>query len=139
MTDSPNAWLTPKRRKYLSGQTEDFSDSALHAHKYRIRDRARRAFNELIEVYESDMIDNSEVFKPDDMRRLINALMSDFDGVPRNEFDDPLNHHEEYAYYHALLSELEHLCTLWELGLLGKPLESPKEEITVESLEKRTD
>lgn len=124
----PNkVFLTDTRRRYLNNP-ESFSDDARHAHFYRLRDRAQMALYELIDVYESDVIDNSELFEPSDIHRLFDALLGDPSEItPRNKYDgEYVDWAKEYHYEDALLSEIENLSMRWRLYLLGTPVEAPK-------------
>lgn len=102
-------FLTEKRRSVLIGEF-DGSDSSERTHKSLIRTRARTAIRELIEVARSDQIDNADVFEPNDLARLIDALMVPDDGLtPRWNFeDDPQEYRDTYRYQLALHGRLSH-------------------------------
>lgn len=72
--DSP-VFLTDQRRAVLNNEY-DGEDSTERAHQSNIRARSRTAIQELIEVAESPVIDTTEVFDPDDVFRLLRAIMS---------------------------------------------------------------
>ncbi|MBX0306065.1 hypothetical protein [Haloarcula salinisoli] len=78
-----NAFLTDRRRDYLAGEY-DGSDSAERHLKYSLRESSELALSELVEVAESPLIDNTEVFDPDEVFRLLRALLS-----PRQEDLEP--------------------------------------------------
>lgn len=79
MADDTPVFLTDERRTVLSGEY-DGADSTERAHRSNIRARSRTALDELIEVAASPEIDNSEVFDPDQVFRLLRALLT-----PRQE------------------------------------------------------
>lgn len=108
MEDTP-AFLTDERRAVLAGEY-DGSETVERTHKSRIRQRARTAISELIKVAQSEEIDNADVFDPDDLARLVDALMVPADGLtPRWTFDgDPDEFREEYLYQLALHGRLNH-------------------------------
>jgi hypothetical protein len=109
VTDETPAFLTDERRAVLSGEY-DGEPNTERTHKSRIRSRARTALHELIEVAESDAIDNADIFEPNDLARLIHALMTPADGLtPRWNFDgDPAEYRDRYAYQFALHARLNH-------------------------------
>jgi hypothetical protein len=122
-----NIFLTDTRKEYLNNP-ESFSEDAQHAHFYRVRDRAQMALEELIEVYQSDVIDNSELFEPSDVHRLFDALLGDPTEItPRNKYDGEYTEWaKEYRYEDALLAEIENLSMRWRVYLLGTPVEAPQ-------------
>lgn len=71
-----NAFLTDSRRDVLKGNADDLKEQSLRNAKSRIRVRARLALAELIEVAHSEEIDQTEVFEPDEIFRLLNELLS---------------------------------------------------------------
>lgn len=75
--------LNDKRESVLNAEYSG-SDAALRNQKSRLRSSSRTALNELIEVAESPEIDNTEVFDPDDVFRLLRALLA-----PRQEDLEP--------------------------------------------------
>lgn len=72
----PNTFLTDERRAVLTGDY-DGSESVERTHKSRIRQRARSAISELIEVAQSPEIENSEVFSPSQIGTLLFWIMHD--------------------------------------------------------------
>lgn len=74
MTDPDNAFLTDSRREVLDGTT-DWEQSSVRVEKSRIKKRAQVALDELIEVAESHEIDHTRAFDPDDVFRLLQALL----------------------------------------------------------------
>jgi hypothetical protein len=72
----PNAFLTDERRAVLAGDY-DGSESVERTHKSRIRQRARSAIEELIEVAQSPVIENSDVFSPSQIGTLLFWIMHD--------------------------------------------------------------
>jgi len=104
------ALLTDKREKVLNGEYEG-KDAALRNQKSRLRDSARTALNELIAVAASPEIENSEVFAPNNVARLIDALMvpNGTTLTPRWNFDgDPAEYRDTYRYQLALHGRLDH-------------------------------
>jgi hypothetical protein len=69
-------FLTDSRRDVLEGNADDLTEQSLRNAKSRIRVRSRLALDELIEVAESHEIENAEVFDPDDVFRLLSALVA---------------------------------------------------------------
>lgn len=69
----PKTFLTDKRRAVLTGKYEG-AENTERVHRRNIKNRATTALEELIEVAESDVIDNTEVFDPVDVHRLLIAL-----------------------------------------------------------------
>ena len=109
MTSETPAFLTDDRRAVLRGEY-DGDPAVERTHRSRIRSRARTALQELIEVAESDAIDNADVFEPNDLARLVHALMTPPDGLtPRWGYDgDPADYRDRYAYQFALHGRLNH-------------------------------
>ena len=69
------------------------------------------ALGELIEVAASPEIDNTEIFEPNDLARLIDALMVPKSKTitPRWNFDgDPAEYRDTYRYQLALHGRLDH-------------------------------
>lgn len=124
MTD---AFLTDERRAVLNAEYDGAANTE-RTHKSRIRVRSRQAIEELIEVAQSPEIDNRDVFDPDDLARLIDALMAprettitprwNYEGTP-DEFRD------EYDHQLALWGRLDH--TLRGYGETLHSTESPIE------------
>jgi len=84
-----NAFLTERRREYLDGDY-DLSRSKDRHLKHSLKQSTGLALNELIEVAESHHIDNTEVFDPDEVFRLLRALLS-----PRQEDLEP----DEFVHF----------------------------------------
>lgn len=68
-------FITESRRDVLEGNADDLTEQSLRNAKSRIRVRSRMALEELIEVAESPEIDQTTVFDPDDVFRLLRALL----------------------------------------------------------------
>lgn len=101
--------LTTKQREVLNGEFEG-SDNAERIHRHRIEERSQKALEELIEVAESDEHDNSEVFPPEVIRELLQAIMGDpYDIEPRWERDSM--DYETYQYEMLLVEALGSLHT----------------------------
>lgn len=78
-----NPFLTERRREYLGGDYDLDNSSDRHM-KRKIETGAETALTELVEVAQSPHIDNTEVFDPDDVFRLLRALLA-----PRQEDLEP--------------------------------------------------
>ena len=126
-------FLTPERRSVLEGR-RDHSSGSTSTHKVRIRRRAKRALEELIEVAESDEIDKEDVFNPDQIRRLLIALFGDHRDIQPyyeawEESDEALSEYKnKYEYERSLAEVLQHMHTLYvDLLLSPDPPLSAKE------------
>jgi len=75
MTKPENIFLTDNRRNVLEG-TSEWSEKSIINEKARIKNRASLALEELTEVAESDKIDHTDAFDPDDVFRLLSALLT---------------------------------------------------------------
>ena len=76
MTSKPeNVFLTENRRDVLNAESE-WSEASVKNEKSRIKNRATLALDELIEVAESPVIDNTDVFDTEKVARLIHALLT---------------------------------------------------------------
>lgn len=108
MEETP-AFLTDARRDILNDEY-DGADATRRSHKSKIRSRSRTALMELIEVARSDEIDNVGVFEPNELARLLNALMVPDDGLtPRSNFEGTDEEYRtEYLYQLHLHSRLRH-------------------------------
>ncbi|MCD2205322.1 hypothetical protein [Halobacterium sp. KA-6] len=73
MTD--RVLLTEQRENVLNGEY-DGSDAALRNQKSRLRKSSQTALQELTQVAESQHIDHTDVFDPDDVFRLLRALLT---------------------------------------------------------------
>lgn len=110
MADESPVFLTDERRDVLNEEYQG-ADSTERAHRSNIRKRARKAIQELIEVAQSPQIDNSEVFEPDNLARLIDSLMvpQGTTLTPRWNFEgDPDEFRDTYRYQLALHGRLNH-------------------------------
>jgi len=86
MADVDNVFLTDTRREVLKGEY-DGSPNNQRSHKSNIRKRADLALEELIEVAESDELDHTDFIDPDDVFRLLQALLiPDRHHIDRDEF-----------------------------------------------------
>lgn len=72
----PNAFLTDERRAVLTGDYGG-SENVERTHKSRIRQRANSAISELIEVAQSPVIENADVFDPAEIGTLLFWIMHD--------------------------------------------------------------
>lgn len=71
-----NIFLTETRRAVLDGES-DLSGRSLENEKSRIRTRARAALDELIEVAQSNEIENRSVFEPETLGDLTYWILND--------------------------------------------------------------
>jgi len=71
-----NIFLTETRREVLAGES-DLSGKSLANEKSRIRTRSRAALAELIEVAQSEEIENRDIFEPAQVGLLIGLLIDD--------------------------------------------------------------
>jgi hypothetical protein len=80
--------LTDTHRKVLEG-TYDGNESTEQSHRSNIRTRTKEGLRELIEIAESDEIDNKDVFEPELIERLLRAMMGPRETIkPRWEYED---------------------------------------------------
>jgi hypothetical protein len=103
----PNAFLTDERRAVLSGEY-DGADSTERTHESHIRRQGRQAVNELIEVAESQEIDTREVFDPNDLFRLLQAVLLP-DGYVGPFYPSPDAPDEWLAYHYRIQMQLQKL------------------------------
>lgn len=108
MEETP-AFLTETRRDILNGEYTG-QEGTERSHKSKIKARSRTALQELIEVAQSPEIDNSDIFEPDDLARLVDALMVPDGGLtPRWNFEgSPESFRAEYQYQIGLHARLRH-------------------------------
>ena len=108
-----NVFLTDARRAAL--ENYDPSDSGHRAHKSRTTTRARMAFDELLWVAQSPVIDHREVFPPEKVRTLLVTLLAGsggfvYDQEPTQQAEawqpDP---NDRNAWYTAISRALIHL------------------------------
>jgi len=109
-------FLTETRRDVLNGEFEG-PDATKRSHKSRIRTRARMALQELIEVAASPEIDNADIFEPDDVTDLTEALI--FNGrrgiTPLWNWEGEAEEfYQEYAYQRQLSRLLYHQMKGWD-------------------------
>jgi hypothetical protein len=71
---SDRVLLTEQRENVLNGEY-DGSDAALRNQKSRLRTSSQTALQELTQVAESHELDHTEIFDPDDVFRLLRALL----------------------------------------------------------------
>lgn len=93
MTDRKNIFLTENRREVLEG-TSDWEQASIQNEKSRIKNRAGDALEELIEVAESPHIDHTDALDPDDVFRLLRALLTPMHRL--DEMDGGLIGREDY-------------------------------------------
>lgn len=134
-----SVFLTEKRRKLLQGDRDDLTEQSTINEKSRVRTRARLAVDELIEVAESDEIENSTVFDPEDVERLLRAILGpEKDIRPFWEVADESTeirrlYNERYAYERAVVDRLQHLTTIYDARL--NRLRSPPDDASVRLFE----
>lgn len=105
-----NIFLTENRRDVLAG-TSDWSTQSVRNERSRIKRHARLALAELIEVAESPEIDNADIFDPDQVANLIDAMIApEHEPItPRWNFDGTTDEfRDEYEYQLALWSRLDY-------------------------------
>ncbi|MDB2265997.1 hypothetical protein PM025_18190 [Halorubrum ezzemoulense] len=68
--------LTENRRDVLDGES-DWSEDAIINEKSRIRSKSRTALGELIEIAQSDQIENRSVFDPEKVGTLLYWILND--------------------------------------------------------------
>jgi hypothetical protein len=105
-----NAFLTERRREFLDGDYNLNLSKDRHL-KHSLKESTEMALKELIEVAASPEIENSEVFEPNDLARLVDALMvpNGTTLTPRWNFDgDPAEYRDTYRYQLALHGRLDH-------------------------------
>lgn len=78
------AFLSEKRRAVVRGEYNG-EDATKRSTKSVIRKKAIAAVGELAELAESNEIDNEDVFKPEEIHRLITALTHPSKGVETEE------------------------------------------------------
>lgn len=101
-------FITDRRRALLNDELDE-TKASIDVEKTRIRKRARMALAELIEVAESDAIDNDDVFDSDELGRLVMALFRDIE--PATTYEGSIdtyyqNHPYEMSLFIALLPSL---------------------------------
>jgi hypothetical protein len=110
VSEEPSVFLTDERTAVLNGEYTG-SENTYRTHKSNIRQRAQTALKELIQVAASPEIENSDVFEPNDLARLIDSLMVPKGQTltPRWNFEgEPGEYREKYKYQFALQSRLDH-------------------------------
>jgi hypothetical protein len=96
-----NVFLTENRRDVLRGES-DWTDDSIRNEKSRIRTRARTALDELIQVAQSEEIDNEDVFEPEKMLVLVATLTKGPGGLDAWTPDDEYRMAVESALNRAL-------------------------------------
>ena len=126
-------FLTDTRRNVLSSEFEG-ADSTLESHKSRIRSRSRMALSELVEVAESNEIDNEDVFDPREIHALLEALFGDLEEIqPYHEAyhesaEARRSYFREYEYEKQLAEDISHIDTIYGGRLLDpNPPRTPEE------------
>jgi hypothetical protein len=99
--------LTEKRREVLDNYDPD--NDAERNRVYQTKKRAQTVIAELIDIAEGDSIENEDVFEPEEIRLLIQAILGDPFEIepPRWESDHAGEHYREFAYEHAMTSSIE--------------------------------
>jgi len=112
-------FLTEKREAVLNGEY-DGSDDALRNQKSRLRRSAQTALQELITVAASPEVENADIFEPNDLARLVDALMVPQGSTltPRWNFDGgPEEYRDQHLYQIGLQSRLSHALDGYETML----------------------
>lgn len=79
-----HAFLSDRRRSIVRGETAEemgIADATYRQHRAAVKQQARTAMNELLEVATSPEIDNADVFEPDAVRNLVTALLAGSGGL----------------------------------------------------------
>jgi len=100
-----NIFLTGTRRDVLAGES-DLEGKSLANEKSRIRTRSRAAIEELTEVAQSPMIENADVFEPEEIGDLLFFVLRDpghVDTLEGGLVDTP---EEVEQYRNAVLAQL---------------------------------
>ena len=84
---SEDTFLTENRREILGG-TSEWADGSITTEKSRIRSKARTALGELIEVAQSEEIENRSVFEPAQVGLLLGLLIDDPAVMPAGGLTD---------------------------------------------------
>lgn len=109
------AFLSPRRREIVDGATPtemDISEGTYRNHRADVKRKAQQALSELIAVAESDTIDSADVFEPNDVARLIAAILSPPGEhiTPRWNFDGTdAEYREKYEFQTSMCWRLDHL------------------------------
>ena len=82
-----NIFLTETRRAVLAGKS-DLSGKSLANEKSRIRTRSRAALAELLEVAQSEEIENRDIFEPARVGLLVGLLLDDSAVMPPGGLSD---------------------------------------------------
>jgi hypothetical protein len=94
MTKPENIFLTDKRREVLQG-TSDWEDASVANEKSRIKNRARLATAELIDVANSPHIENRKALPPEQVGELIESVVT-----PRTE-PEGYDEYRRDLYFHV--------------------------------------
>lgn len=103
----PDTFLTDERRAVLNGEY-DGTENVERTHKSRIKARSQSALSELIEVAESEEIDNAEVFDPKQIRTLLTTILY------KGGLIEPEYQHVSDAYRNAMYFELSQFLKGWD-------------------------
>jgi hypothetical protein len=94
-----NIFLTDTRRDVLEGES-DLSGGSLANEKSRIRTRARAAIDELIEVAQSEEIENASIFGPEKVGTLLFWITMDPSEIDHGGLVEPTAMaSDEFQYY----------------------------------------
>jgi hypothetical protein len=83
---SKRVLMTDAREEVLDGSYTG-KETALRNQKSRLRASSRTALEELIQVAESRQIDNTEIFTPEQIYRLLDTLLTGQGGVIGDDID----------------------------------------------------
>jgi hypothetical protein len=112
-------FLTEPRQKLLDGEL-DWNESSVETEKSRIRTRASLALDGLIEVAKSDQIENSTVFEPEDIDRLLRAILGPDENItPFHSIIDETKevrdrYNERYEYERAVTSRVHRVGNIYD-------------------------
>lgn len=79
-----HAFLSERRRSIVEGETAEdmgIADATYRQHRAAVKRQARLALEELLKIAASPVIDNSEIFEPDQIRALTQTLIRGSGGL----------------------------------------------------------
>lgn len=110
-----NVILTDARRDALSDYNPD--DANHRGHKSKTKQRAEVAFDELIEVAASPVVENPDVFPPEKVRHLLVYLLAGSGGLVGDDVDTGIRAWSPSPEYrNALYGEITRAQLAFEVG-----------------------
>lgn len=122
MGDDSPVILTEKRRDVLNREY-DGSASSERTHHSLTKQQSQKALTELVEIAESPVIHDPDVFDPETVASLISALLTIPDHL---DPDDPDDEHALMSY-HAYRDQLKTALN-WEMSQSNYPPQNPDEK-----------